>query len=82
MLNTFNGEGRTGFDSHANMCVTGKYCRLLSELAPARKVSVGAFAEATGGLESVPIVDAMLAYDCVRRNRVCLLVLFFRILKA
>ena len=70
-----NGEGRTELDSHANMCVLGKHCLLLSELATARKVSVGAFAEAAGGLESVPIVDAMLVYDCPRRNQVYLLVL-------
>ena len=70
-----NGEGRTELDSHANMCVLGKYCLLLFELATARKVSVGAFAEAAGGLESVQIVDAMLVYDCPRRNQVYLLIL-------
>ena len=64
VMGTSNGEGRTELDSHANMCVLGKHCLLLTELATARKVSVGAFAEAAGGLEAVPIVDAMLAYDC------------------
>ena len=75
MIGTSNGEGRTELDSHANMCVLGKHCLLLSNLATARKVSVGAFAEAAGGLVSVPIVDAMLAYDCPRRNQVYLLIL-------
>ena len=36
------GEGCTELDSHANMCVLGKYCFLLTELSAARKVSVGA----------------------------------------
>ena len=57
------------------MCVLGKHCFLLTELSTARKVSVGAFTEAAGGLEAVPIVDAMLAYDCQRTNQVYLLVL-------
>ena len=36
---------------------------------------VDAFAEEAGGLKSVPIVDAMIAYDCPRRNQVYLLIL-------
>ena len=75
MTGTSNGEGRTELDSHANMCVLGKHCLLLSDLLSARNVSVGAFAEAAGGLDSVPIVDAMIAYDCPRRNQVYLLIL-------
>ena len=75
VTSTSNGEGRTELDSHANMCVLGKHCLLLSDLSTARNVSVGAFAEAAGGLESVPIVDAMIAYDCPRRNQVYLLIL-------
>ena len=72
---TSDGEGRTELDSHANMCVLGKHCFLLSELSTARTVSVGAFAESAGGLDEVPIVDAMLAYDCEQTNQVYLLVL-------
>ena len=72
---TSDGEGRTELDSHANMCVLGKHCVLLSELSHARTVSVGAFSESAGGLDAVPIVDAMLAYDCERTNQVYLLVL-------
>ena len=67
---TSNGEGRTELDSHANMCVLGKHCLLLSDLSSARNVRVDAFAEAAGGLQSVPFSDAMIAYDCPRRNQV------------
>jgi len=71
---TSQGEGHTKLDSHANMCVLGKYCYLLSELSTARTVSAGAFAESAGGLEEVPIVDAMLSYDCEQTNQTYLLV--------
>ena len=75
MAGTSNGEGRTELDSHANMCVLGKHCLLLSDLSSTRNVRVDAFAEEAGGLKSVPIVDAMIAYDCPRRNQVYLLIL-------
>ena len=66
-------EGRTELDSHANMCVLGKHCYILSRSG--KNVDVGAFTESAGGLNQVPIVDAMLAYDCRRTNQVYLLVL-------
>ena len=66
-------EGRTELDSHANMCVLGKHCYILSQSG--KNVDVGAFTESAGGLNQVPIVDAMLAYDCRRTNQVYLLVL-------
>ena len=69
------GNGRTELDSHANMCLLGKHCSLLSELNSARTVNVGAFSDSAGGLNNVPIVDAMIAYDCKRTNQVYLLVL-------
>ena len=69
------GEGTTELDSHANMCVIGKNCYLLSKLSLARTVSIGAFAESTGGLDEDSVVDAMLAYDCEQTNQVYLLVL-------
>ena len=62
------GNGRTELDSHANMCVLGKHCYLLTELSAARTVNVGAFSDSAGGLNNVPIVDAMLAYNCERTN--------------
>ena len=57
------------------MCVLGKHCYLLSELSTARTISVGAFSESAGGLDAVPIVDTMLAYDCEQTSQVYLLVL-------
>ena len=38
----YNGELCTELDSHANMCVLGKNCYLLSKLSSAKTVSVGA----------------------------------------
>ena len=32
VIGASNGGGRTELDSHANMCVLGKHCFLLSEL--------------------------------------------------
>ena len=71
----FGGGVHTELDSHANMCVLGKHCYLLSELSIARTVHVGAFSDSAGGLNNVPIVDAMIAYDCGRTNQVYLLIL-------
>ena len=71
----FGGGVRTELDSHANMCVLGKHCLLLSELSTARTVRVGAFSDSAGGLNNVPVVDALIAYDCERTNQVYLLVL-------
>ena len=71
----FDGEFCTELDSHANMCVLGKHCLLLTELSTARTVQVATFSDSAGGLNNVPIVDAMIAYDCRRTNQVYLLVL-------
>ena len=59
-------------DSHANMCVFGKHCIVISESK--RTVDVSAFTSAAGGLTKVPIVDALVAYNCKRTNQVYLLV--------
>ena len=67
------GGGRTELDSCANMCVPGKHCCILSELG--RNVDVGALTESDRGLNKVPIVDAMLAYNYKRLKQVYLLVL-------
>ena len=54
---TITGVGCTELDSHANMCVLGKCCYLLSELSTAKTLSVCAFSESAGSLDEVPIVD-------------------------
>ena len=73
MTSAGESGGNTELDSQANMCVLGKQCQVLSESG--RSVDVGAFTKSAGGLNQVPIVNAMLAYDCKRMNQVCLLVL-------
>ena len=75
MRQDFNSESRTELDSHANMCVLGKHCYVLSDLEMAQTVSVVAFSDSAEGLNNVPIVDAMLVYDFERTNQVYLLVL-------
>ena len=72
--NNLGSEGCTELDNHANMCVLGKHCYLLTELFSARTVNVGAFSDSAGGLNNVPIVDACLSYNCERTNQVYLLV--------
>ena len=71
MVSGANGsEGRTELDSHDNMCVLGKCIYILSQSG--KNVDVGAFTESASGLNQVPIVDTMLAYDCRRTNQVYL----------
>ena len=67
------GKGSTELDSHAIMCVLWKHCYILSRSG--KNIDVGSFAESAGGLNQVPIVNTMLAYDCRRTNQVYLLVL-------
>ena len=44
-------------------------------MSTAQTVSISAFSDSAGGLNDVPIVDAMLGYNCERTNQVYLLVL-------
>ena len=66
------GECTTDLDTHANMCVFGKNCVILSETG--RTVDVNAFETEAGGLNEVPIVDVKIAYDCPRTSKVFFLV--------
>ena len=58
--------GQTELDSHANMCVFGKHCMTISESM--KTVDVSTFADEVGQLNKVPIIDAMVAYDCKRTH--------------
>ena len=74
----FEGKGggstsRTELDSHANFCVVGRHCYIISRSG--KTVDVAAFSESAGGLNAVPIIDCILAYDCPLTNQVYLLVL-------
>ena len=64
---------RTELDSHANFCVVGRNCYIISRSG--KCVDVAAFSEDAGGLREVPIVDCILAYDCPRTHQVFLLVM-------
>ena len=65
-------SGRSELDSHANMVAVGKNCWIIS--FSKQSVDVSAFANDVGGLKSVPIVDALLTYDCKRTLKIYLLV--------
>ena len=52
---------RTVLDSHANFCVVGKHCFILSQSC--KTVDILAFSEDAGGLNGFPIVDDILAYN-------------------
>ena len=64
---------RTELDSHANMCVVGKHCIIISRSG--KTINVGTFSPSAGSLSAVPIVNAAIAYDCKRTNQTYLLVL-------
>ena len=75
----FEGKGggstsRTECDSHANMCVVGKHCIIISRSG--KTINVGTFSPSAGSLSVVPIVNAVIAYDCRRTNQTYLLVLW------
>ena len=60
------------FDSHANMVVLGALCWIIS--VSQERAAVSAFVDDVGQLPSVPIVDAVLAYDCPYTAKTILLV--------
>ena len=59
-------------DSHANMVVLGKHCYIIAKQDD--KCEVSAFVGDVGTLKSVDVVDACLAYDCIKTSRTILLV--------
>ena len=61
------------FDSHANMVVLGKCCWILS--TSKERTAVSGFVDDVGTLPSVPIVDAVIAYDFPHTYKTVLLVL-------
>ena len=58
----FATESRTELDSHANMCVVGRYATIVN--TSGRHAEVNAFSPEIKSLHKVPIVDAAIAYDC------------------
>ena len=65
-------SSNTELDSHANMIVLGRYCYIIAD--GGKVIDVSTFAEAAGSLSRVPIVDAVIAYDCPRTHKTYLLI--------
>ena len=61
----------TQLDSHANMAVVGDHATVFSRSG--RKADVKPFSSDCSKLESVPIVDAAVAYDCPRSMKTYIL---------
>ena len=70
MAATRGGPGRFGsnlgeraeLDSHANMICLGKHCSVVRRTGVTMKVN--AFASEVGSLNNIPVVDAVIVYDC------------------
>ena len=58
-----NDEHNTGthLDSHANIAVCGKYCRVVADTG--FKADITAFSNEVGQMLEVPIVDALILYE-------------------
>ena len=63
---------RTDLDSHANMVVIGKHAEILN--VSGRTADVSPFSPEYESMKRVPIVDAIIAYDCPYTGKVYLLV--------
>ncbi len=63
MGNNDNHETSTQLDSHANMVVIGGHASVFGHLG--KSADVRPFSNNCSKLESVPIVDAVMAYDCL-----------------
>ena len=64
---------RTELDSHANMVVVGNDCTVFDDTG--LTCTVNAFTKSAGKLEKVPIVDAVVAYDCPLQAKTFLLLM-------
>ena len=65
-------ESRTELDSHANMVVIGKQAFVFSHSG--QYSNVREFTDEVKGIPKVPIVDAVIAYDCPQSGQTYLLV--------
>ena len=64
---------RTELDSNANMVVVGRNCSIFDDTGRMR--TFNAFSETAGELENVPIMDAVVAYDCPYQCKTYLLLM-------
>ena len=65
-------KSSTKLDSHANMVVIGKQAFFFSHSG--QYANVRAFTDEVKGIPKVPIVDAVIAYDCPQSGHTYLLV--------
>ena len=65
-------ESRTELDSHANMVVVGQHAFIINNTGKTAEVSP--FTSSYDSLKNVPIVDAIIAYDCPITRKAYLLV--------
>ena len=63
--------GRIELDSHDNMLVFGSQCYFISHSS--REATVNAFSDLVGSINSVPIVDVAVMYDCLTTQRTYIL---------
>lgn len=65
-------NGGSHLDSHANMCVFGKHCYVISRSS--KFCHVSGFSDGIGKLQKVLVVDAVVAYDCYVTHQCYLLI--------
>ena len=53
-------------DSHANMFVLGKFCRIVG--ASKQTIRVSGWSSVCGIVEDIPIVDAIIGFNCPITN--------------
>ena len=67
-----NSNGGSQLDSHANMCVMGKHCHIISDSGLTADVSP--FSDEVGSMLKVPIVDTLIVFECPYTRKIFLLV--------
>ena len=72
-MGTVVQSSRTELDSHANMVVVGRHCTLFDSTG--QTYTINAFSESSGKLHNIPIVDAVVAYDCPYKAKTFLLLM-------
>ena len=72
-IDKYTAMDTTKLDSHANMIVLGKQALVIQYTG--HSAEVNAFSDDAGGLSKVPIVDAVVAYDCPYTSKTYMLVM-------
>ena len=70
---THNNLVHTELDSHANMVVVGKNSVIFDDTS--KTCTFNAFSESAGKLHNIPIIDAVIAYDCPYQCKTFLLLM-------